>query len=131
MTYERDWNKIDDLLIAGCEGTEIASALGITAQTLYAWCKEEKNQTFHDYAQHKRAKGDGLLKAQQFAKAMGLTEKGDNTMLIWLGKTRLKQKEESLINCQAHYTIKASDGLTIGANLSPETISNSSDKSSE
>lgn len=43
--------------------------------------------------QQKRAKGESILRAHQYAKALGLTDKGDNTLLIWLGKQRLEQRE--------------------------------------
>lgn len=95
MTFERDWEKIDNLLVAGCTGTEIAGYLGIHPETLYKWAEQDKKMGFSDYLAQKRSKGDSLLKAHQYAKAMGMTDKGDNTLLIWLGKCRLKQKEHS------------------------------------
>lgn len=93
MTYERDWKKIDDLLIAGMDGVEVAANLGIHYNTLYHWVEEDKKCAFSEYSRSKKTKGEGLIKAHQFAKALGLTDKGDNTLLIWLGKTRCKQKE--------------------------------------
>ncbi len=88
-----DWEKVDQLLISGQKGTEVAAYFGIHPNTFYRKVEEEKKISFSEYLQQKRAHGDGLLKAQQFAKAMGYTDKGDNTLLIWLGKTRLEQKE--------------------------------------
>ena len=93
MTYTIDWEEIDGLIMAGCHGTEIAGHLGITVQTLYARTKKEKKLTYHDYSASKKAKGESILRAHQYNKALGLTDKGDNTLLIWLGKTRLGQKE--------------------------------------
>ncbi len=93
MTYERDWKKIDDLIISGYEGTEIASHFNVHPETLYRWVEEEKNMGFAEYHRRKSAKGEGLIKAHQFAKALGLTDKGDTQLLLWLGKTRCKQKE--------------------------------------
>lgn len=90
---EIDWKIVDDLGTSGCSGAEIAPRLGIHAETLYRACIREKGESFDQYVAKLRQKGDGLLKAQQFAKAMGLTEKGDNTLLIWLGKCRLNQRE--------------------------------------
>lgn len=91
--FEIDWEKVEELLIAGCLGTGIASYLGIAACTLYDRCVTDKGITFTELSQQKRQKGDEILRAHQYAKALGLTDKGDNTLLIWLGKTRLKQKE--------------------------------------
>lgn len=93
MAFVRDWKKIDDLLMAGCLGTEIAGYLGIHPETLYRWVEEEKKMGFADYLLEKRSKGDSIIRAQQYAKALGLSDKGDNTLLIWLGKNRLKQRD--------------------------------------
>jgi hypothetical protein len=131
MTYVRDWKKIDDLLIAGCNGTEIAGYLGINQDTLYRWALEDKNMTFADYQAEKRSRGDSLLKAQQFAKAMGLTDKGDNTLLIWLGKCRLKQKEEEH-NRPSQIILKVTnDGLGAGVSVSTEELPTPPDKSAQ
>ena len=91
---EIDWEKVEELLVAGCMGTGIAAYLGMSAQTLYDRCLIEKGILFSQFSQEKKEKGDEILRAHQYAKALGLTDKGDNTLLIWLGKTRLQQKEE-------------------------------------
>lgn len=90
-----DWKKVEDLLEAGCLGTGIAAYLGISAETLYDRCLIEKGKLFSRFSQEKKEKGDEILRAHQYAKALGLTDKGDNTLLIWLGKTRLKQVDAS------------------------------------
>lgn len=95
---EIDWKKVEEMLIAGCMGTGIAAYLGISAQTLYDRCLIEKGILFSQFSQEKKEKGDEILRAHQYAKALGLTDKGDNTLLIWLGKTRLKQSEEKVID---------------------------------
>ena len=88
-----DWKKVEQLLAAGALGTQIASMLGFSSCHLYKMCKKEHKMDFSEYAQQHRAKGDGILAAHQYAKALGHTDKGDNTLLIWLGKNRLNQKE--------------------------------------
>ena len=90
-----DWKKVDELLIAGCSGAEIAGYFGFSTYTLYDRCMSDNGILFSQYSQDKQAKGDSILRAHQYAKALGLTDKGDNTLLIWLGKTRLKQKEHT------------------------------------
>lgn len=84
-----DWDLVDDLLVKGCTGTQIASRMGIHPDTLYDRCYNEKGTRFSEYAQQKREKGDTLLLEAQFNMAV----KKDRTMLIWLGKQRLGQKE--------------------------------------
>lgn len=88
-----DWLVVDQLLISGCSGTEIAAYIGIYANTLYDRCLTDNKILFSEYSQEKQAKGDSILRAHQFNKALGKTEKGDNTLLIWLGKNRLKQRD--------------------------------------
>lgn len=109
MTYKIDWEKVDYLLISGCPGTEVAGNLGIHPETLYRKVQEEKNMGFSEYLQQKRSSGKALIRAQQFAKALGKTEAGDTTLLIWLGKTSLEQREikETDINNDDIQAIKA------------------------
>lgn len=89
---EIDWKKVEDLLIAGCSGAEIAGYLGCHPNTIYEKCFEEKGINFTEYSCGFYAKGDSILRAHQFAKALGKITEGDNTLLIWLGKIRLKQE---------------------------------------
>lgn len=90
---EIDWKKVDDLMIAGCLGTEIAAFFGIHPDTFYKRVELEKGMGFSAYLQKMHSKGESILRAHQYAKSIGLTDKGDNTLLIWLGKTRLKQRD--------------------------------------
>lgn len=91
-----DWEKADELMIAGCNGVQIAGYFGMHPETFYDRVKKEKKIGFTQYLQQKQSKGEALIVAQQYAKALGLTDSGDNTLLIWLGKTRLEQKERPL-----------------------------------
>ena len=66
--------------------------------TFYDRVVQEYNTSFTESQSEKRAKGDSLLKVRQFESAV----KDKNTaMLIWLGKTRLEQREpEAKANAQ-------------------------------
>jgi len=88
-----DWNIVDKYLEAGCLGTEIASVIGCHPQTFYDRCIMEKGMGFTEYMQSKRATGDALLRAKQYAYAM-TGKNGNLGMLIWLGKNRLGQKDD-------------------------------------
>lgn len=92
MTKEVNWEQVDSMLVAGCNGVQCAAALGMHPDTLYKYCEQEKKSSFSAYLQLKRSHGDGLLHAAQFKKAY---KDGNPTMLIWLGKQRLNQKENS------------------------------------
>lgn len=85
-----DWDKVDSLLEAGCLGTEVAAACGCHPDTLYDRVVADKGVSYSDYSAKMRAKGDSCLRAVQHQKAIHAK---DNTMLIWLGKQRLDQKE--------------------------------------
>ncbi len=70
-------------------GTEIAPHFDMHVQTFYNKVLEQYKMCFTEYSALKRQQGDSILRAKQYEKAMKL----DNTMLIWLGKNRLGQKE--------------------------------------
>ena len=128
-----DWKKVDELLIAGCTAPEIAGYFGCSVRTLYTRCETDNNVLYSEYSQEKCSKGDSILRAHQYAKALGLTEKGDNTLLIWLGKTRLKQKEDPLEFSQ-NITVNTIDYSTAESNntslqISSETLPSSSTES--
>jgi len=86
-----DWEKVDNLLMAGCTGTEIAPHFDIHPDTFYRRVNEKYGVGFTEYCSIKRQKGDSLLREKQFQLAMN----GDKGLLIWLGKNRLGQKEPS------------------------------------
>jgi hypothetical protein len=84
-----DWDRVEQLCRAGCSGPEIAPYFDMHFDTLYRKVKSEYGMTFTEYSAFKRAQGDSQLKEKQFLKAL----EGDNTLLIWLGKCRLKQRD--------------------------------------
>lgn len=86
-----DWIKVNKMLNAGCEGTAIATQMGISNETLYRNVRERYNVDFGVYATYKKSEGRELLRMKQWEVAM----KGDRTMLIWLGKNLLDQKDRS------------------------------------
>ena len=92
--FELDWNKIDNMLMASMEGTEIAATIGIDVDTLYKRCVTDKNKRFSEYLREKKAKGVGIIKQVQFQVAVQERDKG---MLIWLGKNLCGQKDKQEI----------------------------------
>ena len=85
-----DWKRVDELLEADCEGTEIAAHLGLVPETLYRRCETDHKISFSKYLQEKKASGNSILKEAQFK----LAKQSHKTMLIWLGKQRLGQSEK-------------------------------------
>ena len=91
------WERVGELAEAGCKTVEIAAYFGVDPKTLYDRCPIDMGMSLSIFTQEKRAKGESLLREVQFKKAMGISDKGDNTLLIWLGKQRLEQKEKQEI----------------------------------
>ena len=87
-----NWEKVDNFLMANCTGVQIAEHFNMHPDTFYNRVKEHYQIGFTEYSCLKKSQGESLLLAKQFEKAM----KGDNVMLIWLGKARLGQKENPL-----------------------------------
>lgn len=93
-----DWDKVDYMLKAGCLGTEVAEAFGMHPNTFYTRVQQEYNCTFSEFLQQRRSGGDAAIRIRQYEKALGLNDLGDNTMLIWLGKNRLGQRNEDKLS---------------------------------
>jgi hypothetical protein len=86
-----DWDKVGKMLEAGASAEGIAATIGCDRAVLYRRCETDNKVPFTTFSQEKKAKGDELLRTKQFQVAMA----GDKTMLIWLGKQRLDQREKS------------------------------------
>lgn len=85
-----DWGQIGKLLEAGCTAESIAGQFGVSRAALWRRCKTDRGETFSAFAQQRRMTGENLLRAKQFQHAMA----GNTTMLIWLGKQRLGQRDK-------------------------------------
>lgn len=86
-----DFKKVDQLLIAGCTGREIAGQLGFHEDTLYNRIKEEFGIGFSAYSAAKYSTGDGMIKAKRFGKAM----EGNVQILLYLSDKRLKEENKN------------------------------------
>jgi hypothetical protein len=106
-----DWKIVDELLMCGCLGTEVAAHFGIHPDTLYLRCDELYKMTFSAYAAQKRSHGQAMVRLAQFQKALGMSKKGDNTLLIWLGKNMLGQKDQPTAMDVTDDVKKAADAL--------------------
>ena len=89
-----DWNKVKKYLQAQCDSVGIAGLLGISVDTLYNRCKTDNNMDYSAFAAEKKSEGKELLRGKQFSVAM----EGDKTMLVWLGKQYLQQRDKSEID---------------------------------
>lgn len=86
-----DWNKVKKYIQAQCNGSGIAGLLGIAPITLYRACERKFKVNFEAYSAQKKSEGQELLREKQYNVAM----EGDKTMLVWLGKQYLQQKDKN------------------------------------
>lgn len=86
-----DWKIVDELLMAGCNGSQIAGEFDMHAETFYVKCQQEHNIGFTGYSLSKMQQGEARLKHKQYTQAL----KGNTQLLMFLGKVRLNQKEAS------------------------------------
>ena len=100
-----DWEMVDRLLMANCDGASIARKIGMHPETFYDRVVREKGIGYTEYRSQKVEDGNTLLHQVQFKKAMN----GDNTMIIWLGKNRMKQsdKVETKTEIKGEIAVKA------------------------
>lgn len=120
---DEDWKFINQYLRAQCDGAAIARMYGMHPETLYSKIVEKYGDEynisdFSAYQQIKRAEGKEMLRNKQFEKAI---LQGDNTMLIWLGKQVLGQRDQieqtiTVPQVQVH-TLNESERLEIATAL--------------
>lgn len=86
---ERQRKLLDILCKAQVNSDDICEALEMPRATLDRAIKDIHGMTLDKYRERKRGAGRAALQAKQFEMAM----QGDKTMLIWLGKQWLGQRD--------------------------------------
>lgn len=86
---EIDQEQFEKLCELQCTKLEICSWFDTTDKTIESWCKRTYGAGFSEIFKQKRGKGKIALRRAQFQ----LAEKGNATMLIWLGRNYLGQKD--------------------------------------
>jgi hypothetical protein len=104
-----DWNRVDTLIMSGCPGTVVAANIGVHHDTLYDRVKSEKGLIYSAYSAKLKSKGDAEIYYATYDEAVN---QRDKTMLIWLNKTRLGQKEEISYEISAPTIVAAIRELT-------------------
>ena len=84
-----DWQKVDQMCAMHCTGEEQAAILNVDYDTLNAACKRDHECGFSEYFKQKSSNGKMSLRRKQYTTAMN----GNTTMLVWLGKNWLGQKD--------------------------------------
>jgi hypothetical protein len=89
-----DWKVVDEMLEAGCPGTEICTRFNMHYNTFYLKVEAEKGIGFSEYSANKKADGINNIRKQVYAEALGTAEKKGNTEMLkllaeaWLGLGR-------------------------------------------
>ena len=86
-----DWDKVTQLIMGGCNATQVAAKIGISTDCLYERCQMDNNSDFSAFFQQKRESGNSNIHLAQYELAI---KNKNATMLIWLGKQRCGQKED-------------------------------------
>ena len=81
--------QFESLCAIQCTEEEICNVLDVSEKTLISWCNEVYGESFSKVFRQKRDLGKTSLRRNHWKQA----EKGNTTMLIWLGKQILKQSE--------------------------------------
>lgn len=87
---EIDRDTFEKLCVLQCTKQDIANWFECSEDSIERWAKREYGETFAVVFAQKRQKGKVSLRRMQWASA----EKGNVTMLIWLGKQYLGQKDQ-------------------------------------
>ena len=98
-----DEGQVRVLASIGCPLAEMASVLGCSQDTL--------ERRFADVIETGRSEGKRSLRRKQFELAM----KGDRTMLIWLGKQLLGQRDEQRLEHAGGVTVTHDDEAIMAA----------------
>ena len=87
---EIDFGQLEELCKIQCTKRECAAVLGVSEDTLDRRVREETGEGFAAFHRKHIEFGQASLRRAQFAKAI----KGHPTMLIWLGKQYLGQRDK-------------------------------------
>ena len=88
---EIDFNVVAGMCNVWATEAEIAEYFGCTIKTLYRRCKEEMGGSFVQFYKKNNSRGKMSVRRAQFKLA---TEGQNATMLIWLGKNHLGQRDQ-------------------------------------
>ena len=86
--------QFEGLCAIQCTLPEICDILDVTDKTITRWCKDTYGANFSVIFKKKSAKGKASLRRMQYKAA----ENGNGTMLVWLGKQYLGQKDKQEVD---------------------------------
>ena len=117
---EVNWEEVDKLAGIFCTAREICSFTGVSEDTMLRRCKEMHGVSFAEYINQKRDLGRISLRRKQYE----IARSGDKTMLIFLGKVELGQREEAAMT--GNHTIKLQYSLPGGKDADDRQVDKAS-----
>lgn len=102
---EIDWEQFDKLCFIQCTLREIASWFDCSEDTIERRVTEEQGMRFAEYYDKKRGKGLVSLRRKQFDAALN----GNTTLMIFLGKQYLGQKDQQAVDNTNTFKITSSE----------------------
>lgn len=85
-----DWDKVGKMIVCGSTATEVAGSYGKTLGGMYRNFEDQNGYKFSIFYNHCRSIRLNLLRASQTRNAL----QGDTSMLKFLGKNELGQREK-------------------------------------
>ncbi len=105
-----NWVTAQRLCESHCTISEIAYKLDVDQGTLHDRAIDELGITFSEFYSKNKHAGKANIRAVQYSKAL----KGDNTMLVWLGKNNLGQSDKTELEVNIKpYVIESPDGKEV------------------
>ena len=104
---EKQWTTIVNLAKIQCTAEEVAAILDISSDTLDRRIKEVHKVSTKEFLKVNSQGGKTSLRRAQFK----LAEAGHPTMLIWLGKQYLGQRDQGRMEHDGNVNLNASHGL--------------------
>lgn len=99
---EIDWPKFEALCRIHCTKDEICAVLDVDDRTLDRACKREKHHCFDVLWKSLASEGKASLRRKQMELALA----GNPTMLIWMGKQQLGQRDKQDLQTDGRQEIR-------------------------
>lgn len=90
---EINWEEVEELMMAGVIQERIAGSQGVDADTLRSRFTEKYGEQYSVYSAKMHSKGLACIEREQIRVALDPENKNRHNMLMYLGRVKLKQRE--------------------------------------
>jgi len=110
---EINWDVVDNLIEAGCNGIEIAGYFRIQKCTFYDRFEKEYGVSFQNYHSEPQEGGKAKLRSMLYAKALNNKAPGNADLLKFWAKCELGMKEPELTSFLANNQTQIDQSHTV------------------